>query len=94
MAAADSLARETSTLSRALALYQEAIGLSADEWIRNKARQAEGDINRLFNDYLLRAENIIKYGDCSSAQDVLSKASQLKPEHPALKKLLDQCPLK
>ena len=94
MAEADSLARETSTLSRALALYQEAIGLSADEWIRNKARQAEGDINRLFNDYLLRAENIIKYGDCSSAQDVLSKASQLKPEHPALKKLLDQCPLK
>lgn len=94
MAEADSLARENSTLSRALALYQEAIGLSADEWIRNKARQAEEDINRLFNDYLLRAENIIKYGDCSSAQDVLRKASQLKPEHPALKKLLAQCPLK
>lgn len=91
MAEADSLARQDSTLARALLRYEEARQLSSDPFTQYKHKHATAEIDRKFDDYLARAKAILEYAGCPFARDVLEKARQLKPDHPELKKLMEYC---
>ena len=93
MAEADSLALQDSTLTSALARYEEAAQLSPGAYTSLKARQCRTAIDEKFSDYLSRAKGILQYSDCSFAKNILERARQLKPGHPALQELLELCPL-
>lgn len=89
---ADSLSREDSTILTALSLYEDAFAVQQDSIISYKIKEIEATIDRKFNDLLFRATAFANRGRCYDVHLLMDLADFLKPGHPLIKGMRDECP--
>jgi hypothetical protein len=71
--------------------YTEMDSLYTDFNTNNKVLQVNQAIDNLFEFYLERAEEMLKYGNCAYAVPILCSAQTLKPDQPVILNGFQQC---